>query len=63
MSICLRDGVRYNRHVFESKGLASNLVCKHCNHIKGTTGVIFESGSQEGAVEGDSSGVAEVHEE
>lgn len=54
MSICIRNGVRYNRHKFEKAGLTDTMVCKHCDSIKGGGGV-FESGDQEGTSSGDSS--------
>lgn len=55
MSICVRNGTRYNRHKFSIKGLSGIPVCEFCGHVKGG---IFESGDSEIKAEGDSSGVA-----
>lgn len=56
MSICIRNGTRYNRHAFEPAGLTDILVCKHCDAIKG--GGVFEPSDSTGAFERDSNGVS-----
>lgn len=69
MSICIRNGVQYKRHCNEPELVndkpTGRLICKHCDHIKGTHE--FKTTEQPSVVEGSGSnpsapGVSETHD-
>ena len=50
MSICIRNGVRYNRHAWKKQSaLADVTACEYCGQIKGG---VFEQRDSEGTIEG-----------
>ena len=55
MSICYRNGIRYNRHKWKKqKALADVTTCEHCSQVKGG---VYESRDSESEVESTSGGI------